>query len=163
MLSDVPSLFDDLATAPAQDRRLTGRVVDVWARAARGHFPSWAAMQAVGLGEDVHWMFVVDCNKSNGFPYFIFIGDRIRKFADVFLRSDHELGASLLDKATADIYAARASKAPHFRAEKLVLCDGRHVHFRTVTAPLAEDGQTVSHMVGAVNGRLEKTSIPASV
>ena len=156
MLSDVADLFGEIAPAPALDRRLGRRVVDVWARAARGRFPSWRAMQAVGLGEDIDWMFVVDCEKSAGFPYFTFMGDRLAKFADVFLCGENDFGLSLLDKATADIFAAVASEAPHFRKETLVLCDGRRVLLRAVTAPLAEDGETVSHVVGAVCGRFAK-------
>ena len=113
-----------------------------------------------GLGDDLDWMFVVDCEKSDGFPFFVFIGERIRKLADVFLSGADDFGASLLDKATADIFAARASEAPHFREETLVLCDGRRVLFRAVTAPLADDGKTISHVVGAVNGRLAKARSP---
>ncbi len=153
MLSDVSELFSEPVVMPATDRRLTRRVVDVWARAARGQFPSWRAMQTTGLGDDLDWIFVVDCEKSIGFPYFIYIGDHIGKLADVFLCGADEFGLSLLDKATADIAAARERAAPHFREETLVLCDGRRVMMRAVTAPLADDGQTISHVVGAVNGR----------
>ncbi len=160
MLRDIPTLFDHRAVAPAQDRRLTGRVVDVWARAARGQFPTWDGMMEIGLGDDLDWMFVVDCEKSDGFPFFVFMGERIRKLADVFLSGADEFGASLLDRATADIFAARESQAPHFREESLLLCDGRKILFRAVTAPLAEDGKTVSHVVGAVNGRLAETASP---
>jgi len=158
MLSDISTLFEAPVIAPATDRRLTRRVVDVWARAARGHFPSWNAMRDIGLGDDADWMFVVDCEKSVGFPYFTYIGDRLAKLADVFLTGADEFGLSLLDKATADIAAARESEAPHFREETLVLCDGRRVLMRAVTAPLAEDGRTVSHVVGAVNGRFDSVS-----
>ncbi len=153
MLSDVGELFDAPAVAPAKDRRLTRRVVDVWARAARGHFPSWQAMQAADLGDDADWMFVVDCEKSVGFPYFVFVGGRLAKLADVFLCGADQLGLSLLDRATADIAAAREREAPHFREETLVLCDGRRILMRAVTAPLADDGETVSHVLGAINGR----------
>jgi len=153
MLSDVSELFSQPVIAPAQDRRLTRRVVDVWTRAACGHFPSWKAMQEMTPDEDLDWMFAVDCEKSVGFPYFIFVGARIGKLADVFLCGADEFGLSLLDKATADITAARERGAPHFREETMVLCDGRRVMMRAVTAPLADDGQTVSHIVGAVNGR----------
>ena len=153
MLSDVSELFNEPVIAPATDRRLTRRVVDVWARAARGHFPSWKAMQEMTPDDDLQWMFAVDCEKSVGFPYFIYVGSRIGKVADVFLCGADEFGLSLLDKATADINAARAQRAPHFREETLKLCDGRRVMMRAVTAPLADDGHTVSHVVGAVNGR----------
>lgn len=154
MLRDVTELFSAPETAPAIDRRLTRRVVDVWARAARGHFPSWTAMQDAGLGEDEDWMFVVDCEKSIGFPYFVHVGKRLGKLADIFLCGADEFGLSLLDKATADIASAQEREAPHFREETISLCDGRRVLMRSVTAPLAEDGYKVTHVVGAVNGKL---------
>lgn len=153
MLSDVSELFNGPFVAPARDRRLTRRVVDVWARAARGHFPSWTAMKDMTPEDDLDWMFVVDCEKSIGFPYFIYVGERIGKLADVFLSGAEEFGLSLLDKATADITAARERGGPHYREETLALCDGRRVMMRAVTAPLADDGQAVSHVVGAINGR----------
>ncbi len=153
MLSDVADLFEGAPVAPPKDRRLTRRVVDAWARAARGRFPSWTALQDQELGADIDWMFVVDCEKSCGFPFFVFLGEQLSKFSDVFLTGGENFGLSLLDKATADIYAAQASEAPHFREESLVLCDGRRVLIRAVTAPLAEDGRRITHIVGAVNGR----------
>lgn len=163
MLSDVADLFEGATPAPKQDRRLTRRVVDAWTRAARGRFPSWTQMQTEDLGEDVDWMFVVDCEKSVGFPYFTFIGERIAKFADVFLSGKDAYSLSLLDKATADIFAAVASEAPHFREETIVLCDGRRVVLRAITAPLADDGETVTHVVGAVNGRIARETALRSV
>ena len=36
----------------------------------------------------------------------------------------------------------------------MTLCDGRQLLFRSVTAPLAEDGTVISHIIGAVSGRL---------
>ena len=73
MLSDVATLFDTSA-APAADRRITRRMIDAWARAARGQFPSWAALREMDLGDDWGWIFVVDLERSVGFPYFIYLG-----------------------------------------------------------------------------------------
>ncbi len=154
MLSDVAELFGDGAVAPASDRRLTRRLVDIWARAARGQFPSWSAMKDMDLGEDWDWTFVVDLEKSIGFPYFVFIGDRLARLSDVHLSGEDDWALTVLDKATADIYAAVAGEAPHFRDDTLTLCDGRRLLFRSVTAPLAEDGATISHVIGVANGRL---------
>lgn len=156
MLSDVAELFGDAAPAPAADRRLSRRLLDNWARASRGRFPSWEALQQSDLGGDLDWMFVVDVERSIGFPFYIFIGERLSKLSDVFLCGVDDLGASLLDKATADIFAAVASEGPHFREETLSLCDGRRVVMRAVTLPLANDGEHVTHVVGAINGRFAK-------
>ena len=154
MLSDVAELFSDGCAAPAADRRLTRRLVDAWARAARGQYPSWQAMQVAGLGDDWNWVFAVDLEKCVVFPYFIYLGTCLAKLSDVHLSGESDWTLTLLDKATADIYAAVASEAPHFRDDALTLCDGRRLLFRSVTAPLAEDGSTITHVIGAVSGRL---------
>ena len=154
MLSDVAELFGEEYVAPSTDRRLTRRLVDAWARSARGQFPSWQAMQDSGLGDDWDWVFAVDLEKSVGFPYFIYLGHCLAKLSDVHLSGEADWTITLLDKATADIYSAVAAEAPHFRDDALTLCDGRRLLFRAVTAPLAEDGQNITHVIGAASGRL---------
>lgn len=153
MLSEVADLFDGVAAAPVADRRLTQRLVNAWARAARGYFPSWAAMKEMDLGEDWDWVFVVDLEQSVGFPYFIFLGDNLGKLSNIQLSGATDWTMSMLDKASEDIYAAVASEGPHYRDDLLTLCDGRRVHLRAVTAPLADDGKNITHVVGAVSGR----------
>jgi len=153
MLRDVSTLFDNGAVAPAADRRITNRLVDAWARAARGHFPSWEALQEMDLGDDWSWIFAVDLEKSIGFPYFIYLGESLAKLSDVHLSGATDWTMSLLDKATADIFAAAAAEAPHYRDDTLTLCDGRRLLLRAVTAPLADDGRNITHVVGATNGR----------
>ncbi|MEZ5892158.1 MAG: hypothetical protein R3C58_03300 [Parvularculaceae bacterium] len=133
MLSDVAALFGDAAIAPSADRRLTRRLVDVWARAARGQFPSWEAMQTLELGEDWDWMFVIDVEKSVGFPFFVYLGEQLAKLSDVHLSGETDWTMTVLDKATADMFAAVASEAPHFREDELTLCDGRRL--RSVSSP----------------------------
>lgn len=160
MLSDVAELFGETAIAPAADRRLTRRLVDVWARAARGHFPSWAAMRETDMGEDWNWVFAIDLEKSVGFPYFIYLGDCLAKLSDVHLTGEPDWTMTVLDKATADIYAAVAAEAPHFRDDAVTLCDGRRLMFRSVTAPLADDGENITHVIGAASGRLSFDTEP---
>lgn len=154
MLSDVASLFGDAAIAPAADRRLSRRLLDVWARAARGRYPSWEAMQGLHMGADWDWIFVIDVEKSVGFPYFVYLGERLAKLSDVHLSGETDWTMTVLDKATTDMFSAVASEAPHFREEVLTLCDGRRLLFRVVTAPLADDGERITHVIGAVNGRM---------
>ncbi|GJL93175.1 hypothetical protein [Hyphococcus sp.] len=161
MLSDVAELFGGEAAAPAADRRLSRRLVDAWARAARGHFPSWDAMRDCDLGDDWDWIFAVDLEKSVGFPFFVFLGDSLAKLSDVHLSGPDDWTLSVLDKATSDIYAAVASEAPHFREDAITLCDGQRLMFRSVTAPLAEDGINITHVVGALSGRLALDGGPA--
>ncbi len=159
MLSDVSLLFD-AAAAPSTDRRITRRLIDAWARAARGQFPSWEALQKMDLGADWNWIFAVDLERSIGFPHFVYLGDSLSKLSDVYLTGATDWTLSLLDKAIGDIYAAVADEAPHFREDTLTLCDGRTVLMRSAMAPLADDGENVSHVVGVVTGRLAAGNRP---
>lgn len=154
MLSDVSTLFDGEATQPATDRRMTRRIVDLWARQARGRFPSWAAMQDVPFGEDWDWMFAVDVEKSVGFPYFVYLGDCLAKLSDVYLCGSEDWATTLLEKASGDVFSAVAQEAPFFRDDLLTLCDGRRIQFRAVTVPLSDDGEHITHVLGCANGRI---------
>ena len=153
MLSDVSELFNELAPQPATDRRLSRRLVDHWARASRGRFPSWHAIQAADLGDDWSWAFAVDVEKSIGFPYFVFLGDNLAKLSDVYLCGVTDWATTLLEKACADVFDTVAEEGPVFREDLLTLCDGRRLLFRAVTVPLANDGEHITHVLGAVNGR----------
>lgn len=153
MLSDISTLFaEPMAVPPPADRRATRRFAEIWTRACRGRFPDWATIRASDLGEDWNWAFAVDLSKSAGLPYFIYLGANLAKLTDVYLSGDTDWTLSLLDKATSEIEASIAAEAPHLREDELVLCNGRRVLFRSVTAPLSEDGERITHVAGLVNG-----------
>jgi hypothetical protein len=146
--------------APPADRRLTQRLIEVWLRTARGRFPSWADMRRVDLGEDWNWVFVVDLKQSAAFPHFIYLGSRLAQLSSVYLATATDFSLSLLDEATASINLAVASEAPRQASNELLLADGRKVMFRSMTAPLAEDGETISHVMGCAFGRVEGEAGP---
>lgn len=158
MLSDVTGLFESAVAGSAADRRLSRRLTDVWARTARGRFPSWELFQEADLSDDWDWMFVVDIERSAGFPYFIYLGEHLAKLSDVFLCGPRDWSATLLEKATEDIFSAVQDEGPYMREDNLTLCDGRSVLFRAVVLPLADDGETITHVVGAANGRFSHKS-----
>ncbi len=146
--------------APPADRRLTQRLIEVWLRAARGRFPSWTDMRRVDLGEDWNWVFVVDIEKSVSFPHFIYLGSRLAELSSVYLATATDFSLSLLDEATASINLAVASEGPRQSSNELMLADGRKIYFRSMTAPLADDGETISHVVGCAFGRVEGDAGP---
>ena len=153
MISEVSSLFAAIeGQSPAADRRATRRFVDAWLQAGGGAFPSWEQLRAIDIGEDWNWVFAVDLEKSAGFPYFIFLGANLAKLSDVYLSGDADWTLSLLDKATTEIDACVAARAPREREDDLVLCNGRRILFRSVTAPLAETGGHATHVAGVVSG-----------
>ncbi len=154
MIQETAGLFDQAIIAPPSDRRLTQRLLSVWAQAARGSYPSWADMRVVDLGADWNWVFVVDLKQSVGFPYFTYLGSELAKLSAIYLQGQTDWTLSLLDMATVNIEAAVAAEGPNHHDSELTLCDGRKVMFRCMTAPLAEDGETISHIVGCASGRL---------
>ncbi|MFN0025248.1 MAG: hypothetical protein ACKVS5_15260 [Parvularculaceae bacterium] len=147
--------------APPADRRLTQRLIEVWLRTARGRFPSWTDMRRVDLGDDWNWVFVVDLKLSLAFPHFIYLGSRLQQLSSVYLATATDFSLSLLDEATATINLAVGSGAPRQSSNELMLADGRKVLFRSMTAPLADDGETISHVVGCAFGRVEGEAGPA--
>jgi len=68
-----------------------------------------------------------------------------------------------LDKVAADMAAAVVEEGPYYRDDILQLCDGRRVMLRGVTAPLADDGTKITHVVGAANGRFAPEIIRPSI
>lgn len=154
MKHEAAGLFDDALIAPPADRRMTQRVMRAWTEAGRGAFPSWTALRAIDLGQDWNWVFVVDLKQSLGFPHFVYLGPRLAQLSEVYLSGSADWTLSLLDTATTQIEAAVALEAPQESADELVLCDGRRIAFRCMTAPLAEDGTGISHVLGCAFGRL---------
>ncbi len=154
MIQETAGLFDQAIIAPPSDRRMTQRLISVWAQATRGSFPSWADMRTVDLGADWNWVFVVDLKQSVGFPYFIYLGSDLAKLSAIYLQGQTDWTLSLLDKAAANIDAAVAAQGPVQNESELTLCDGRRILFRTMTAPLAEDGETITQVVGCASGKL---------
>lgn len=160
MIQETAGLFDQAIIAPPSDRRMAQRLLSVWAQAARGSFPSWAEMRAVDLGNDWNWVFVVDLKQSIGFPYFTYLGSELAKLSAIYLQGETDWTLSLLDMAAANIDAAVAAAGPVHHDNDLTLCDGRQILFRSMTAPLAEDGEYVSHVVGCASGRLADEGAP---
>jgi hypothetical protein len=153
MLNEITQLFGEtVSVASPADRRATRRFVDIWTKASRGRFPSWRALRAMDLGEDWDWAFCVDLKKSAGFPYFVYLGSNLGKLSDVYLSGDTDWTISLLDKAVGEVNACVALGGPHFREDELRLCNGRRILFRCVTAPLADNGEAVTHVAGVVSG-----------
>jgi hypothetical protein len=153
MVQETAGLFSEAIIAPPSDRRLTNRILTVWAQTARGAFPNWADMRGVDLGDDWNWVFVVDLSKSVCIPHFVYLGSCLARLSSIHLQGDPDFALSLLDKAASHIDAAVAARSPQYRHDELCLLDGRKVMFRSMTAPLADDGETITHVLGCATGR----------
>ncbi len=157
-MPDVTKLFPAGAAQPAKDRRRIQRFVNAWAAASKGAYPTWRELREIDLGSDWNWVYVVDLAQSQGYPHFDFLGPRLSELAEVYLAGGGDWAVSVLDRAAEDINAAVAEQGPHMREDTLVLEDGAAVLVRCVTAPLSEDGETITQVAGIVSGRLEEIS-----
>ena len=149
------TVTDDTAvqTVRFKDRRLTKRIQKTWKKTASGFLPSWRDIQSLDLGEDWENCCAVDLRLSDGFPYFIFLGDALCHLSNLYLSGEGHWEMSLLDIATGKMDEAALNRAPVSYGDVLRLQDGRRVLFRSVLLPLADNGVDVTHVFGAINGK----------
>ncbi|MEO0878729.1 MAG: hypothetical protein AAFY22_03360 [Pseudomonadota bacterium] len=153
MLQDLTQLFDQPLISPPAERRLTERLVGAWARAARGRYPRWDDLRRHVDAGDAASIFVIDIETARDYPHFVYIGDTIAKLSGAFVTGDADWSRSLLDIAAQHALRAAALKEPRYCDQRVHLCDGRSILYRTLSAPLADDGQSITHILGAANGR----------
>ena len=122
-------------------------------RALSTFTPREAPMAAEGLHRINTHLDPIDWRRSRGFPYFIYLGEQLSRYSNVFLSGARECEMTLLEKAVQQMKEVVEDHAPFFCDEDVTLYDGRRVLLRSVILPLADDGEHVSHILGAANGR----------
>lgn len=155
MLTETEAMIAGRQAVVMADRRRSQRIISAWARAARRQYPSWAQMQEAELGDDWGWSFVVDLKRSVGFPYFIFLGPQLAKLSDLHLAGCVDWTMSVLDKAASVINDPSTREESTLLEDDITLLDNRTFILRCVTVPLADDGTSVTHILGAVSGGLK--------
>ncbi|MEM8936218.1 MAG: hypothetical protein AAGC77_07410 [Pseudomonadota bacterium] len=145
--------------AKTTERRLTKRVEALWRMALakdcpQNRLPSWPQLQAMDFGADARFCFAVDMRLSDGFPYFIYLGEELCRYSNLYLAGRDQFEDTLLDVAAGKLNdAVRAGDVFEYD-DAFVLFDGRDVVFRSIFLPLSEDGHAITHIFGAANGRL---------
>jgi hypothetical protein len=137
------------------ERRLNRRVYGYWdAKCRAAGFPRPADISAEELGEDWPYCFILDISGCFGFCKFDFLGQELAKFSGVFLSGRRDWTLTVLDKATGQVSKVVESGGPVFCDDELTLFDGRRLLFRSVLLPLSADQMTITHLLGAANGKL---------
>ena len=139
-----------------KERRLSRRVHKRWeelaTEAGPGQLPSWRDVEGLDLGPDRNWCFAVDLRLSDGFPYFIYLGDELCRFSNIYLSGRRRADTTLLDMATRKMDEAALQREPVFYGDMLRLFNRRRIVFRSVLLPLSDNGADVTHIFGAANG-----------
>ena len=135
------------------ERRLAERVRKSWIACADGRLPSWSDIQAADLGSDCDACFTVDLALTHDVPYFIYLGEKLSRLSDLYLSDAAAWKSSPLELMTAKMDEAALSRAPVYVSDMVKTPKGRRIAFRSVLLPLSDNGEDVSHVFGAANGK----------
>jgi hypothetical protein len=137
------------------ERRLNRRIYAYWdSIRGRAKYPSPLEVKGAELGEDWHHCFILDISANFGFSKFDFLGIELAKYSGVFLSGRNDWTSTVLDKATGHVGKVMKTGGPVMCDDDLVLFDGRVLMFRSVLLPLSRDGERITHLLGAANGKL---------
>ena len=138
------------------ERRLSQRIFLYWLMACRDRpFAACSEIDPAVMGEDWGWCFIIDISRSEEFPFFTHLGERLARFSGVLLSGQNDWKMTVLDRATNKFRDAIDSRAPVLAEEEMALFDGRLLKFRSIFLPLSDDQRSVTHILGAANGKLE--------
>jgi hypothetical protein len=142
---------------PEAERRLTYRVLHYW-ESLRGErpFPSLADIENGEVPDFWPWCFVLDTQRDYPTPYFQYLGKDLAKYSGIYLSGKDDWRMTLLDKAAMHLDRTLAGREPILIEDELVRFDGRELLFRSIMLPLSDDGETITHVLGAANGRLKQ-------
>ena len=152
-----PARFEKSDELPGDftERRLNRRVFDYWRKKCDGEaLPCLSKIEGSELGADWDNCFVIDAREQLDYANYVYLGANLAPFSNVYLSGKTEWMRTVLDKATDQVPLALESGQPVLCDDELKLFDGRRLLFRTVVLPLSEDGQAITHMLGAANGRV---------
>ncbi|MEQ8369098.1 MAG: PAS domain-containing protein [Alphaproteobacteria bacterium] len=138
---------------PAQERRLTYRLMTYWqTRAGQRDWPALNDIEPAAIADLWPHCFVIRRFGNNSFPYFHYLGSALRTYSGIYLSGRFDWTQTLLDKAVRDFRRVFDEGAPLLHEDSLTRFDGGRLLFRSVLLPLSDDGRSVDFVLGAANG-----------
>ena len=147
------------AWPPEAERRLTYRLLNYW-ETQRGErtYPALHDIEGGMIPDIWPWCFVLDTQRDYPSPYFHYLGEDLAKYSGIYLSGKDDWRMTLLDKASAHLGHTLIAREPILIEDELIRYDGRRLIFRSIMLPLSQDGEAVSHVLGAANGRVIQES-----
>jgi hypothetical protein len=141
---------------PEAERRLTYQLLNHWEE-SRGtrRYPRIDDIDGSKIPELWPWCFILDTKRNYPSPYFQYLGEDLAKYSGIYLSGKDDWRMTLLDKAAAHLDRTLEAREPILIEDELVRYDGRQLLFRSIMLPLSDDGETISQVLGAANGRLK--------
>ncbi|MEM8987370.1 MAG: hypothetical protein AAGC95_11680 [Pseudomonadota bacterium] len=143
------------ADSVVTERRLSHRLFLHWLmQAGEAPYASYEDISPDQLGEDWDWCFILDVEKSSDFPYFTHLGKQLAGYSGVLLTGCSDWSCTVLDKATEKVEEMLRDRAPLLVQDELTLFNKNRLLFRSILLPLSDDQRTITHVLGAANGKL---------
>jgi hypothetical protein len=142
---------------PEAERRLTYRLLNYWDELRGGRpFPRLADIDSSAIPDIWPWCFVLDTHLDYPSPYFQYLGEDLAKYSGIYLSGKDDWRMTLLDKAASHLGRTLSVREPILIEDELTRFDGRELVFRSIMLPLSDDGESISHVLGAANGRVRQ-------
>ncbi|TNE57974.1 MAG: PAS domain-containing protein [Alphaproteobacteria bacterium] len=146
---------EDTVQAKVTERRLIRRILQYWLdKAGERAFPTLDDIDPTELRGDWHWCFVIDQLHDHPFPIFSYMGAEVGKYSRILLSGHDDWSKSVLDKATIHYGQVLERRDAVLVEEKLLRFDGKEIAFRAVLLPLSSDGENITQILGAANGKI---------
>jgi hypothetical protein len=141
--------------ASKSDLRLIQRVLANWQDWCLGdEFPRYADIAPDIFGEDWDYCFVLDRTQNFNSPIFDSIGDVLSRHTKSFLAGQTEWARGFLERANSHIAEVYERRDAVVVEAVVTRDDDRRLAFRCILLPLTADGVSISHVLGATNGKL---------
>ena len=135
-----------------EERRLVGRVLRDWtAIAYSGRFPRRDEMEHWMRGGDAANCHLIEVGWAIELSKFVVVGVNL----GVALCPTHKLAELILSRVPQVVSSHRG-----LMIEGVATLRGIGILYRTVLLPLADDGITIDHMLGAMSYRVLRTNEP---
>jgi len=145
------------ALPQGKERRLVLRLLNYWRDLGRDEsFPALGDLDPDAMGDMWPFCFVLRVDAAVTASALTYIGPEILADCDE-APAEPTLetlpDATLIKHATAFVGQTLRRKVPITKGGEFIDHRGRAIQFRSIVLPLAEDGRTVDHLLGAANCR----------
>jgi hypothetical protein len=140
-----------------KERRLTMRLLNYW-QELRGvrEFPKLADINPEAIEDVWENCYVLDTSVNASHPVFSYLGKALAKYSGVYLQGQSisvTQHRTLLDQATRHFPDVLETRAPVTSEDEFLRYDGIKIIYRSIILPLSDDQKTITHVLGAANGK----------
>lgn len=145
------------ALPEGKERRLVLRLLNYWRdRGKDESFPALGDLDPAAMGDMWPFCFVIRVDADGAASALTYVGPHLvadcgGPLTDPSLETLPD--ATLIKNATAFVGQTLRRRVPITKGGEFIDLRGRTIQFRSIILPLADDGRTIDHLLGAANCR----------